>query len=143
MTPGEDYDAFILPNVNPDLAQKVVVVEAGPLAIPANSANAEAGLEYFNWWLSPEAQSAWANKLGDAPANPKAKSENPILGKLIATIGEQQYRFAQRYWEASPSVIVESAVDELGRFMLNPDEAQSVLETIEGLARAEWSKRGA
>ncbi len=142
MTPGEDFDAFVLPNLNPDLAEKVIVVESGPFAIPTNAANAEASLEFFNWWVSPEAQSAWAEKLGDAPANPKAQSTNPILAGLISTLGEQQYRFMQRYWEASPPPIVEAAVDELGRFMLNPGEYQSVLETIEGLAQAEWSKRG-
>ncbi len=142
MTPGEDFDAFVLPNVNPDLKENVIVVEAGPFAIPARAANAEKSVEFFNWWVTPEAQSAWASKLGDAPANPKAKSENPILAKLISTLGEQKYRFIQRYWEASPAPIVESAVDELGRFMLNPDEAEEVLETIQGLAQAEWSKRG-
>ncbi len=142
MTPGEDFDAFVLPNVNPDLKENVIIVEAGPFAIPAQAANAEKSVEFFNWWVTPEAQSAWANKLGDAPANPKAKSENPILAKLISTLGEQRYRFIQRYWEASPAPIVESAVDELGRFMLNPDEAEEVLETIQGLAQAEWSKRG-
>ena len=142
MTPGEDFDAFVLPNVNPDLKENVIIVEAGPFAIPAKSANAEQGIEFFNWWVSPEAQTAWANKLGDAPANPKAKSENPILANLITSLGEKQYRFIQRYWEASPPPIVESAVDELGRFMLNPDEYKKVQETIEDLAQAEWGKRG-
>ena len=142
MTPGEDFDAFVLPNVNPDLQENVIVVEAGPFAIPSNAANADKSVEFFNWWVTPEAQSAWANKLGDAPANPKAESENPILAGLISTLGEQQYRFLQRYWEASPPPIVEAAVDELGRFMLNPDEYADVQETIENLAQAEWSKRG-
>ena len=142
MTPGEDFDAFILPNVNPDLQENVIVVEAGPFAIPSNAANVDKSVEFFNWWVSPEAQTAWANKLGDAPANPKAESENPILAGLISTLGEQQYRFMQRYWEASPPAIVESAVDELGRFMLNPDQYEDVLETIEGIAQAEWSNRG-
>jgi hypothetical protein len=136
MTPGEDFDAFVLPNLNPDLAEKVIVVESGPFAIPTNAPNAEAGLEFFNWWVSPRRSRPGPKSSGDAPANPKAQSTNPILASLISTLGEQQYRFMQRYWEASPPPIVESAVDELGRFMLNPDEYQSVLETIEGLAQA-------
>jgi hypothetical protein len=32
-------------------------------------------------------------------------------------------------------------VDELARFMLNPDEGQSVLEAIQGIAEEEWSRR--
>ncbi|MDQ3224149.1 MAG: hypothetical protein M3Q75_11870, partial [Gemmatimonadota bacterium] len=69
--------------------------------------------------------------------------ENPILAELIGTLGEQEYRFLQRYWEATPPPIAESAVDELGRFMLEPDEYQSVLETIEEIAQREWSSRTA
>jgi hypothetical protein len=49
----------------------------------------------------------------------------------------------QRYWEASPPEIVENAVDELARFMLKPDEAQSVLEAIQKIADGVWSKRQA
>lgn len=141
MTPGEDFGAFVLPNVNPDLQENVIIVEAGPFVIPANAANADASVEFFNWWLTPEAQTVWANKLGDAPANPQAQSENPILAELISTISEQEYRSIQRYWEASPPPIVESAVDELARFMLDPSEYENVLNTIEEIAQREWDRR--
>ena len=141
MTPGEDYGAFILPNVNPDLKQNVIIFEAGPLAVPANTADAETITQFFTWWLSPEAQTEWAKRLGDTPANPKATSENPVLAELVSTISQQQYRLVPRFWEATPTPIVEGAVDELGRFMLNPDEYMAVLETIEGIAQSEWSKR--
>ena len=133
--------AFIMPKVNPDLKQKVIVFEAGPLAVPANTENTETITKFFEWWVGPEAQTEWANKLGDTPANPKATSENPVLAELVSTISQQQYRLVPRFWEATPTPIVEGTVDELGRFMLNPDEYKDVLETIEGIAQSEWSKR--
>ena len=35
MVPGVDYDQFIMPNINPDLAESVIIVETGALAIPS------------------------------------------------------------------------------------------------------------
>jgi multiple sugar transport system substrate-binding protein len=141
-TPGEDYDVFILPNVNPDLNENVIIVETGALAIPTNAPDVDASEQVSEWWVSPEAATAWAESLKDTPINPKAEVENSMLDQLVSTIDGENYRLLQRYWEASLPEIVESAVDELGRFMLNPDEYMDVLETIEEIAQSEWSNRG-
>ena len=141
MTPGEDYGAFILPNVNPDLQEKVIIFETGPFLVPSNAGNVEASQEFLTWWVSPEAQTEWSKRLQDVPSNPQATSESPVLSDLVKQIDEGGYRLIQRYWEATPPQIVENAVDELGRFMLNTGEYQSVLETIQGLAEDVWNER--
>lgn len=141
LVPGEDYDAFILPNVNPDLDRNVMIIEAGAIAIPAAGANIDASKEFAAWWLQPEAQTHWSGLLGDTPFNPNASVENPVLDGLVTTVGEQGYEVLTRYWEATPPAIVENAVDELARFMLNPDDYMSVLETIQGIADEEWARR--
>jgi multiple sugar transport system substrate-binding protein len=140
LTAGEGYDAFIMPNVNPAVTQKVAIVETGALAIAANSSQIDAAKKMANWWLTPDAQTSWSNLLGDAPANPKAQSNNPVNANILSQIGE--YTLYQRYWEASPVPIVEGAVDFLAQFMLNPGDAESVLQDIQDLADAEWEKRG-
>ncbi len=142
MVPGEDYDLFIMPNVNDAVTDKVAIVETGALAISARSKQIDAAKRMASWWITPEAQTAWTNNLGDAPANPKAQSENPVLGSLLSTLSSESYALYQRYWEASPVPIVESAVDFLAEFMLNPGDAQGVLENIQELADTEWEKRG-
>lgn len=141
MVPGEDYDAFILPNVNPDLARNVIVIESGAVVIPSEGQNVEASKQLAAWWMQTEAQTRWSTLLGDAPFNSNVTSENPVINGVVETIGGQEYELLQRYWEASPSAIVENAVDELARFMLNPGEAQSVLEAIQQIADDEWSNR--
>ncbi len=138
---GEDYDVFILPNVNPDLDRNVMIIETGAIALPAAGANTDAAKELAAWWMQPDAQTRWSTLLGDAPFNPNVVSENPVLNGLVTTVGEQNYELLQRYWEASPSAIVENAVDELARFMLNPDEGMSVLESIQAIAEEEWARR--
>jgi multiple sugar transport system substrate-binding protein len=95
-----------------------------------------------SWWLTADAQTAWVKDLGDAPANPKATSDNPVVSNLLNEISSKKYTLYQRYWEASPVPIVEGAVDYLAQFMLNPGDEQTVLENIQKLADDEWAKRG-
>lgn len=140
MVPGEDYDVFIMPNINPEITGKVAIVETGALSIGINSAKKDAARQMANWWVTPEAQTAWTGHLGDAPANPKATSDNPVLTNVINLVGD--YTLYQRYWEASPVPIVEGAVDFLAQFMLNPGDLMSVLENIQALADEQWEARG-
>lgn len=141
MVPGTDFDAFIMPNVNPDLAQNVAIVETGSLCIPANPKNLDASKALATWWDQADAQTKWAGLLGDAGANPKVTHDNPVLTNVVNLINEGSYQLIQRYWEATPPAIVENAVDELARFMLNPGDGQSVLEAIQKIADDEWAKR--
>lgn len=143
LVPGEDFDAFILPNVNPDLAQNVAIVETGSICIPANPKNLEASKTVATWWDSVDAQTQWSGLLGDVGANPKVTHDNPVLTNISNLLNEGQYELLQRYWEATPPAIVENAVDELARFMLNPGDGQSVLEAIQKIADDEWAKRTA
>jgi multiple sugar transport system substrate-binding protein len=75
------------------------------------------------------------------PANPKVRPGNPVTDRLVSTTEDQDYVLIERYWEATPPQIVESAVDELSRFMLNPGQYMDVLKTIEGIAQDEWNNR--
>ena len=141
MKPEDDYRAFILPNVDPNLEQRSIVFEMSPAAIPADAPNADASNELAQWWLSPEAQKTYTEKLGDVPANPKVRPGNPVTDRLVSTTEDQDYVLIERYWEATPPQIVEPAVDELSRFMLNPGQYMDVLKTIEGIAQDEWNNR--
>ena len=141
LEPTEDYGAFILPNLNPDLEENVIIAETGALGIPTSASDPEASEEVVEWWVTPAASEAWADKLADIPVNPKAQASNPLLDELASTVNEGNYRLMERYWEATPPQIVENAVDQLVKFMLNPGQYMEVLETIEGIARSEWQKR--
>jgi multiple sugar transport system substrate-binding protein len=142
MKPGDDYGVFIMPNTDPAVTEKVAIVETGAMGIASNSQKLDATKTFGNWWVTPEAQTTFANLLGDTPANPKAQSDNPVLKDLLSTLNTEGYTLFQRYWEASPVPIVEGAVDFLAEFMLNPDQAESVLQNIQDLADTEWAKRG-
>ncbi len=141
MVPGEDYDMFVMPNINPDLDEKVIIFEAGALGIAANAPHPDDSKTMGTWWVTPEATAEFANLIGDAPSNPNAESDNPAVKALTEMLSAEGYTLYQRYWEASPVPIVEGAVDYLAQFMLNPDDLQSVLESIQQLADTTWAER--
>jgi multiple sugar transport system substrate-binding protein len=142
LEPGVDYDTFIMPNRNPDLDENLVIFETGPLAVASNASNPDAARSFVEWWVQPETQRLWSDELRDTPATPGAEAPDPALQSIVDAMEEREHRLVERYWEASPPPIVEAAVDELSRFMLNPDQYEQVLETIEQLARSEWEARG-
>lgn len=141
MTPGEDYDLFVMPNINPELTTKSIIFEAGALGISAKAPHPEESMTMGSWWVTPEATSEFSNLIGDAPSNPQAVSDNPVVAGLSDTLTAEGYTLYQRYWEASPVPIVEGAVDYLAQFMLNPGDLESVLESIEQLASTTWAER--
>ena len=141
MKPGEDYAAFIMPNIDPANTSKSIIFEAGALCISANAPDPDATKKMGAWWVTPEATGEFANLIGDAPSSPKAISDNPVVKELLNTIATDGYTLYQRYWEASPVPIVEGAVDYLAQFMLNPSDLQTVLESIQQLADQTWAER--
>lgn len=140
LEPGKDFDAFIMPNKNPDLPP-ALFFEAGPLLVGENSPNKEDAKKVVEWWMSVPAQNEWNSMMGFSPANSKAAPPS-VVGKGIQEwINSNQAQLVLRYWEATPPDIVEAAVDELARFMTNPDQAMSVLEAIQQKADQVWAER--
>ena len=141
MEPGTGYDAFILPNVNPDLGN-VLFFETGPMLVSERGARKEQALQVAEWWMTAEAQSEWCTLQGFSSPNASVTLENPVSNNIAKQIADGGYLALQRYWEATPPAIVEVAVDELARFVLEPDQAENVLDAIQTTAEQVWSDRG-
>lgn len=140
MEPGKDYDAFIMPNKKADLPPSLFF-EAGPLLVAEKSPNKEAAKEVADWWMSVDAQNEWNGLNGFSPANNKANPPS-VVGKSVQDwIVANNAQMVLRFWEATPSDIVNTTVSELARFMLNPDEMMSVLEAIQAKADEVWAAR--
>ncbi|MBV9633653.1 MAG: extracellular solute-binding protein [Methylobacteriaceae bacterium] len=142
MKPGEDFDAFIMPNVEANLPH-TVIVEAAPILVSAAGAKNPDVQKFIEWYMSPEAQNAWAEDPGLFAGNKKAKAPNPIVEHISKLAADGKYQPITRYWEASPSDIVLPAVEELNRFMTNPtpEQANTAMANIEKTAAAYWMKK--
>jgi ABC-type glycerol-3-phosphate transport system substrate-binding protein len=141
LEPGTGYDAFILPNVNADLPN-VLFFETSPLIVSAKGKRKEDALKVADWWMTPEAQSLWCSLMGFSTPNASVQLENPVSNNVAGQIAAGKYLALQRYWEATPPDIVETAVDELARFVLNPGDAEDVLKSIQKNAESVWKSRG-
>ncbi len=140
MEPGVDYGAFIMPNENPDLPA-ALFFETGPLLVSANGPNKEDAIKIADWWMSEPAQKEWSSLMGFTSPNAKAETVNPVSSEVVQWIGDNEAIAVQRYWEATPPDIVETAVDEFARFMLNPDQYMEVLNSIQQKADSVWADR--
>jgi len=80
--------------------------------------------------------------MGFPSGNTQAAAPNVVSQSVTEWIAANDAQLALRYWEATPPDIVETAVDEFSRFMLNPDQYMDVLETIQQKADQVWAERG-
>lgn len=139
MVSGEDYDMFVIPANNPDLAKTPVAVESGPLCVAENSSQKTLGLTYSEWWMSPEAQTAWSAARGDVAFNPQAEVADPMLEELGTTVAGDDYQLYDRYYEATPTPILTVALEQFGAFIANPGDPMPYLETIQAEADEYWA----
>lgn len=141
LKPGVDYDVMIMPNVHSDLPP-AVIIEFGPLLVSRRSPNREAALQIIDWWLSAEAQQAWTEQMGFTPPNTAVQSTNPVTANLKNLLERGNYRLVQQFWDATPPEIVEPAVDEFAKFILNPQSGPAVRAAIQQVATQTWRARG-
>ena len=139
MVSGVDYDMFVIPAVNPDLEKIPVAVESGPLCVAENSSQKTLGLAYSEWWMSPEAQTAWSEARGDVAFNPQATVADPMLEELGTTVAGDDYERYDRYFEATPTPILTVALEQFGAFIANPDDPKPFLEAIQAEADDYWA----
>ncbi|WP_433435779.1 ABC transporter substrate-binding protein [Nonomuraea sp. CA-141351] len=139
LKPGEDYDFFVIPNVNPSLPKTSMIFESGPLCSLTKAADPEANQKYLKWWTTSEAQEKWATSRGDVSANPKVSIADKALGAVTKDAGSGQYRLVNRYFEATPPPILTAALDGFSKFVTEPSSYKEVLDTIQKAADEYWS----
>ena len=117
-----------------------VLVESGSLSVPVKAHRRSAAMEVAGNWLATDVQTAWVGFLGDTSPNPKALPKSDLVTSLAKDIAATRPQELIRYWEASPTPLVEGNVQDLGAFMVNPSPAHGLatLRSMEDRARSEW-----
>lgn len=137
MKPGVDYDAFIMPTIKPGVP-KSVISEVATLVVSSRAPHKDATLTMMSHWLDPDVQAAWMSFLGDIPPNPTVPSADPVIQHVQNQVKVTDPTLLIRYWEASPPSLIEGNVQDLGGFMIHPDQADSILKGMQRRADAEW-----
>jgi len=138
--PEDKIGAFVLPSHNPD-AGKVIILEAMPILASKNAPNLEAAKKVMDWLMGPEGNAFLAEMITSFPANQQSKADYlpPVKIDLMNTIVNENYTIVNRYWEATPTPICETAVDKFAEFMLDPDSLDTVLADLDKIADEYWS----
>ena len=138
MKAGQDYDAFIWPNSN-SRAAKAIIFESGPLVVAAHGAHRDAARKSLEWFMSKEGQQTWNKATGFTSARADVPSTSPVDIHLASSVKTGGYKLVNRYWEATPQDIVQTAVDEFAKFMLDPSNPTAILQAIQTKADSVWS----
>ncbi|MFD1942704.1 ABC transporter substrate-binding protein [Paradevosia shaoguanensis] len=139
LKPGEDFGAFIMPTVTPDVPNSIIV-EAAPIVVSqkalADNPNMAKVVDYL---MTPEATDAVQIFNG----NLKAKPTNAIIEEVNNLVAEAKPRSIVRWWEAVPADLQGDLVAQMGAFMLNPtaDNATKVMNDMESLNADYWASR--
>lgn len=137
----DDYGMFAIPSVDSDLDKTPVAVESGPICVAESSSQKDLGLAYSEWWMSDGAQTAWNAAHGDVAFNPKATVADPALAEIGTTIAGDDYQLYDRFFEAMPTEIVTTAIEQFGAFNANPGDPMPYLEKIQATADKYWAEQ--
>ena len=139
---GTDWGVFTIPAVNSAQTKTPVAIETGPACVAEKSEQKDLGMAYSAWWMTSQAQSAWSKQQGNVPFNPKATASTETFQKLGAELADtNKYETYLRYYEATPTPILTTALDQFTGFMTNPGDPTKYLQGIQDEADSYWAKR--
>lgn len=138
MKSDQDYGVIVVPSYKADVKQQMIV-ETGPLCVGAGSPNEKGALAYSAWWFGQGAQTAWSTKRGDVSFNPKVKTTDPALAKLLE--GQADWQVQKRWLEATPNPIYTVASPLFGEYVTKPKpDATDILDKIQAEADSYWAE---
>jgi multiple sugar transport system substrate-binding protein len=119
------------------------MMESGPVFTAKNSVHEKEAKAIAKWWMSPEGSRHFAKVFQSYSANTKVGESHlpPAKKELLSGIKKQDCRILNRYWEATPTCISETAIEAFSRFILDPGQKEAVLTEIEQAAQSFWKDR--
>jgi len=137
LTPGEDYSAFFMPNVNPDLGP-IAIYETAAIAVPKGP-NEEKVKEALRTFFDTDVITIWNDGLAYPPYTTGTSTSNPMFQTISDAVAEQNPRLVDRFWEGTPSDLALFNSQQFVKFILKPDSYMEVLQTIEDNAAKYWA----
>lgn len=134
----DDYTMILPPAVNS--ANKVIVVEPGPLCSGQDSPNSASATQFLTWMFTPEAQGEWSNLRSDVSFNPKAAIDDPALAALNAKVSSGDFTIANMFYNQMPLPIATEALSQFDAFIADPSNPMTQLDAIQKVADKYWSQ---
>lgn len=138
MESGKDFGAFLMPTVE-ESTPPSVITEAATLVVPSRAPDRSATHKVMAHWLDPPVQRVWSSFLQDSSPNPTVRSKDPVIKSVEERVRATDPVLLTRYWEASPPALVEGNVQDLGQFMIHPDQREQIMASMQRRAETEWA----
>ena len=142
---GKDYGVFIPPPITPK-GKGAIVLEISPLCAGKNSPDLAEAKKWFVWYAGKHSAEILWNKLKFVNnvhiTSDEIKKGDPVLAHELALVKKEYPKKLIRFWEATPSEIVEYAVDAFNTMLVHPEKYMELLEGIEKKAKEVWPKYG-
>ncbi|MFB6290378.1 MAG: ABC transporter substrate-binding protein [Candidatus Bipolaricaulia bacterium] len=145
LKPGEDYGITILPPITPK-GKGSVAVEISPLMVGKNS-DVESAKKWLKWWISDKEARTLQYELWDGMpwtnlvSRDKVAKGHPEFASVMEQIKQYPHKVI-RFWEATPSDIVEEANIQFEKILANPNKWKGALKAIEKKAAEVWADYG-
>jgi ABC-type glycerol-3-phosphate transport system substrate-binding protein len=135
-----DCGFFVMPPPNPK-AGKVAIMEAAPIVVAKNAPNLANAKKIIDWMMTPEGSAVLPKALNQFP--PTTTADTKFLPKVKADLAsmlvKEKYQILNRYWEATPTAICETAVDKFAEFILDTSKLDQVLKDLDKVAGDYWA----
>ncbi|MFF1353390.1 ABC transporter substrate-binding protein [Streptomyces sp. NPDC058297] len=135
--PGKNVDAFVLPMQNTRV-RPAVIFESSALVCTVKGPDREEAYRAAGAWTNPKVMKAFSHTLQDGCPNPAVPPADTIIDGVATTAREKKARKLNRFWELGPPELVESTVDDLAGFLIDPSSYHMVLRTMQGRADEAW-----
>ncbi|MCW5952192.1 MAG: extracellular solute-binding protein [Propionibacteriaceae bacterium] len=137
---GEDYGIFVIPSVNPQVKNQMVL-ETGPLCVGAGAEHEQAALAYSGWWFTDAAQSVWSESRGAVSFNPTVAVKDPALAALVAAAHAPDVELQPRFLEMVPNAVYTTEAEVIGDFVTNWGDPMEALKKLQAAADEHWSSQ--
>jgi multiple sugar transport system substrate-binding protein len=131
-----------MPGMTPE-GSRPLIVEARVSVLPKASSKAAEAKEFAEYFLSVDGATVWAETAEiNSPHLKVAAETRPLyLVELGERVSAGDYDLYQRYWEGTPTPVVDAVYPLLGKIVENPGDYVAILGEAQAAAQAAWPNR--
>lgn len=134
-----DYGFFVMPGITPE-GSRGLITEARMTVLPKASAGVEQAKEFARYFMGVDGQTVWAETSETNSPNLMVAAETrpAFLVDVANRVKAGDYDLYPRYWEGTPTPVVDAVYPLLGKIAENPGDAAAILAEAQRAAEAAW-----
>lgn len=142
LSPSTDYGFFAMPGIT-EAGARSMIVEARLTVLPNSAKDAESAKKFADYFMSTEGASVWAEtaKINSPNLKVPSSSRPPALVDVTKAVKAGSYDLYPRYWEGTPTPVVNAVYPLLGKIAEKPADAASILNDAQAAAQAAWPEK--